>query len=79
MLSSNDVLGYVRAAPFRPFRIQMSGGRTFDIRHPEMVRVGTTNLMIFSLVSEDPAIHDRWSTVSLFLIESLSHLETPAA
>jgi hypothetical protein len=54
----------------------MASGRTFDIRHPEMVRVGRNDLVIFSLVSEEPGIHDDWDTVSLLLIESISHLET---
>jgi hypothetical protein len=75
----NEILGYVRAEPFRPFRIHMVSGRTFDIRHPEMVRVGKTDLVIFSLVSDDPQIHDKWDTVSLLLIESISHLEHPVS
>jgi hypothetical protein len=54
----------------------MASGRTFDIRHPEMVRVGRTDLVIFSLVSDEPGIHDQWETVSLLLIESISHLES---
>jgi len=31
-------LATCKAQPFRPFRIRMNSGRTFDIRHPEMVR-----------------------------------------
>ncbi len=79
MISTHDILGYLRAEPFRPFRIQMASGRTFDIRHPEMLRVGTSSLVIFSFVSDDPDIYDRWDTVSLMLIENVTHHEVPAA
>ena len=79
MVPPQDILGYLRAAPFRPFRIHIASGKTFDIHHPEMVRVGRGSLIIFSFVSDDPEIYDRWDTVSLMLIENLTHTEVPAA
>lgn len=79
MVPPRDILNYLRAVPFRPFRIHMASGQTIDIRHPEMVRVGQGVLIIFSYVSDDPDIFDRWDTVSLMLIENLSHLAAPAA
>jgi hypothetical protein len=78
MMTNQEIFRYLRAEPFRPFRIHMASGRTFDIRHPEMVRVGRNDLVVFSLVSDAPEIHDDWDTVSLILIESISHLD-PAA
>jgi hypothetical protein len=54
----------------------MAGGRTYDIRHPEMVRVGTDSLIVFTFVSDDPEIYDRWETVSLVLIESIAYPES---
>jgi hypothetical protein len=30
----------VTAEPFRPFRIKMASGQSFDIRHPEMILSG---------------------------------------
>jgi len=79
MITTTEMLRYLRAEPFRPFRIHMASGRTCDIRHPEMIRVGRIDLVIFSLVSDDPRIYDEWSTVSLILIESISHLDGVAA
>jgi hypothetical protein len=76
MLSSQEVMRYVKAEPFRPFRIHMASGRTFDIRHPEMVRVGKASLVIFTFVSENPEIYDNWDTVGLLLIETISHLDS---
>jgi hypothetical protein len=78
-MTSREVLNYVQAEPFRSFRIRMNSGRTFDIRHPEMVRVGKRDLLIFTVVSDAPDVYDRWENVSLLLIESLSPLEASIA
>jgi hypothetical protein len=74
-MTPQEVLNYVQAQPFRPFRIRMNSGRTFDVRHPEMVRVGRRDLLIFTFVSDSPGVYDRWENVSLLLIESLAPLE----
>jgi len=79
MMTPASVLRYVRAEPFRPFRIHMASGKTFDVRHPEMARVGRANLLVFSFVSDQPDVFDEWQSVSLMLIESISHLDTPVA
>jgi hypothetical protein len=57
----------------------MNSGRTYEIRHPEMVRVGRRDLLIFTFVSDSPGVYDRWENVSLLLIESLSPLDTAMA
>jgi len=71
------ILNWVKANPFRPFRIRMNSGKTYDIRHPEMVRVGKRDLLIFTLVSDSSDVYDRWENIGLLLIESVAHLETP--
>jgi hypothetical protein len=78
-MTPQEVLNYVQAQPFRPFRIRMNSGRTFDIRHPEMVRVGKRDVLIFTFVSDSPLVYDQWANVSLLLIESLAPLEQPVA
>jgi len=78
-MSSQEVLNYLQAQPFRPFRIRMNSGRTFDIRHPEMVRVGRRDLLIFTFISDSPGVYDRSENGSLLLVESLSPLEAPVA
>lgn len=77
-MTPREIMRYSRAEPFRAFRIHMASGRTFDIRHPEMVQVGRHEIVIYSLVSDEPDIHDKWDTISLMLIEYISHLEALA-
>lgn len=40
-----------------------------------MIRVGKTDAILFTSVSDDPDIYDHWNTVSLMLMESVSHLD----
>jgi hypothetical protein len=77
MMRPQDLLTYMQAQPFRPFRIRMNSGRTFDIRHPEMVRVARDCLILFTFISDNPNVVDHWETISLLLIESISHLDAP--
>jgi hypothetical protein len=78
-MTPKEILNYVKAQPFRPFRIGMANGRSFDIRHPKTVEVGTRDLLIFEFVGDSPQVYDGWDSVSLSLVESLSYLETPVA
>jgi hypothetical protein len=77
MISHQRMASYVHAEPFRPFRITLNGGRTFDIRHPEMIQLGRTTMTIFTLLSnESEAAKDRQVEVSLVLTESVELLDT---
>jgi hypothetical protein len=77
MVTSESLLGYVKAEPFRPFRLHMASGRTFDVRHPEMIKVLRNLALIFKSTGGTPDIPDEWESVSLTLTESISHPETP--
>lgn len=70
---------YVDAEPFRPFRIQMASGRTFDIRHPENIRVGENAVVVFEYLSEDDRIFERFKMLGLSLIELIEHIDSPIA
>ena len=76
MMTYQRIGSYVTAEPFRPFRIQMAGGRTFEIRHPEMVQVGRSTMTIFTYLSNEPEeAKEREVEVSLLLTESVEPLD----
>jgi hypothetical protein len=77
----DDLLTWTRATPFVPFRIRLNSGRTFDIRHPEMLRVGRSSANVYTFAGEPSDPFDRMEMVSLVLIESVQPLEAthPAA
>jgi hypothetical protein len=75
----DDLLTWLRSAPFRPFRMTLDSGRSYDIRHPEMVRVGRSYINIYSFAGEPADPHEKMEMVSLLLIERVEPLEAPAA
>ena len=76
MISFRRIAYYVGAEPFRPFRITTTSGRTFDIRHPEMIQVGRTTITIFTFMSNEPEEpKEQQIEVSLLLTESVEPLD----
>lgn len=43
----------LRQRPFRPFRLVMSSGQTYDVRQPEMALLTRTDLLVGTDVSND--------------------------
>ena len=41
-----DILRFLRARPFESFRIYMSDGSTFDIKHPELAIVERSTVLV---------------------------------
>jgi hypothetical protein len=76
-MRANDLLTWVRAVPFVPFRIRLNSGRVYDIRHPEMVRVGLSAVNIFTFAGAPADPYERMEMVSLVQIESIEPLEAP--
>jgi hypothetical protein len=80
MMILNKVVEYVSAEPFRPFRMKMASGQTFDIRHPEMILVGRSSVRVYTSVGQQPDSPPQWHDVSLMLMETIEPLDvkTPA-
>jgi len=38
-MRAEEILQHVRRQPFEPFRLFVSGGSMYDVRHPEMIMV----------------------------------------
>jgi len=75
MMTSRKVLEYVTAEPFRPFRIKMASGQTFDIGHPEMILVGRTSVRVHSSETDG---NEKWHDASLMLMETIEPLNVVA-
>jgi hypothetical protein len=45
-MSPNDLLKFTRKSPFVPFRLQVSDGTSYEIRHPEFCMVLQTSVVI---------------------------------
>lgn len=75
MMPPRVIMDHVFAEPFRPFRIHMASGRTFEVRHPEFVQMGRSTLTVYAPHENDPDGPQRWEKISLVLIESIAPLD----
>lgn len=76
MLTPRIIIDHVFAEPFRPLRIHTASGRTFEIRHPEFVKMGKSTLTVYAAPDDDPDAPERWEEISLRLIESIAPLDS---
>ncbi len=77
-MAPNDVLQALRKRPFEPFRIEVSDGSAYEVRHPELVMVGLASLSIgIPPTGQDKPVYERVETVSLRHVVKL--LPLPAA
>jgi hypothetical protein len=79
-----ELIEAVHTAPFRPFRLYLSDGRTFDIRHPEMLVVGRYSASVgvpenggVEQTSEPYPQIDRFALVDLLHVTGIEQLSQP--
>jgi hypothetical protein len=79
-MGTHDLDDLLHARPFRPFRIHVSDGTTFDIHHPDLVVPGITSVFVGIPPSQQPTprYYEHFEIVFLGHITRLEPLE-PAA
>jgi hypothetical protein len=73
----DSLMTYLKAQPFWPFRMVLNSGKTYDVRHPEFLKVGRDSVVVFR-ATEPEAPYHSFDMVSLLLIEHVEHMETQA-
>jgi hypothetical protein len=63
-MTLQDFQGLLAAKPFEPFRIIMSSGESYEVRHPEMAKLLRTKLLIF-IDPDKEGIADQFRMCSL--------------
>jgi len=65
----NDIRQFLDRRPFQPFRITLTDGRSYEVRHPELAMVGRSIVAIgVPAPDESQPVFDRLITVSLIHI-----------
>jgi hypothetical protein len=54
-MSADSFRQLIRQQPFQPFRVVMSSGEGYDVRHPEMIMVLQNRVLIGVDVEDDEA------------------------
>ena len=67
----------LRQQPFRPFRLVMSSGEAYEVRHPEMAIVTKTEIVV--ALPDADGIPTRLQLVSTLHVTALEPLNTAGA
>lgn len=74
-----DILQALRKRPFEPFRLLISDGTSYDVRHPEVVLVGIGSLVIgIPAAGQTQLPYERYETLALNHIVKMLPLEAAA-
>ncbi len=77
-----DLWEQLRRQPFEPFRLHLTDGTAYEIRHPELMMVGRRSAVVGFLErdrGQDPPLYDRTATVALLHVVRLEPLAAPPA
>ena len=73
-----EVLELRRRDPFQPFRVHTKAGRSFDVRHPSLLMVLPTLVVIGLIDSKEPKpIFDRYIDLPLTDVARCEPLALP--
>jgi hypothetical protein len=69
----------LKQSPFKPFRLVMSNGQTYDVRHPEMTFLSKTSIYVGVDEADDgiPAEFRICSFLHVTAVEPVSAVEAP--
>lgn len=75
----HELLDWLNANPFTPFRLHLTDGRTVDIVGPNQMLPGRQSAVIGIPLAEDPRFYDRHTTVSLLHVASIEPITTTSS
>lgn len=75
----DELLTVVRSQPFQPFRVQLTDGQSFDIRHPDQMIVGRRSAVIGLPADANEPYLDRRVTVDLIHVVSHEPLQVQSS
>ena len=76
-MAPEELLAVLRERPFRPFRVALTDGRSFEVHHPEMVLPGRRTAVIgVPAPGESEPLYDDRITVDLLHVASLEPLRS---
>ena len=63
--------------PFKPFRLVMSSGQTYEVRHPEMAMLTRTSILVGVDIADD-GVPAEFKICSLLHVTAIEPVETAA-
>jgi hypothetical protein len=73
-MTQEEVRDVARRQPFRPFRLTLTTGANYDIRHPDLIMVGRRSAVIGITNEPTGTAYDRTLQVGLLHIVGIEEL-----
>lgn len=64
----------LKEQPFKPFRLVMSSGQTYEVKHPEMAWLTKTDILV-GLDEADDGVPNRFKICSLLHVTAIEPLD----
>jgi len=77
MFSAEVIKARLNEKPFRPLRIIVSEGLSYEIVHPDLVWVGWSDLQIGFASPDHPTIYDRTIRIATGHVVGLEDIPSP--
>ena len=74
-----DIEKKIRQKPFRPFRMYLTDGTAYEVRHPELVLLGHRSLVLGLASDPGQTLYERTVDIDLLHIVRMDYIEVPAA
>jgi hypothetical protein len=73
-MTQEELQDAARRQPFEPFRLVLTTGETFDVRHPDLIMVGRRSAMIGITNEPGGTVYDRTFKVDLLRVVGIEEL-----
>ncbi len=73
-MSNEDLYDAVHRQPFQPFRLVLTTGEAFDIRHPDLIMVGRCAAIVGITHDPEKTMFDRSVKIDLLHIVNIQDL-----
>jgi hypothetical protein len=76
-MTQEELHGAARRQPFEPFRLILTTGATYDIRHPDLIMVGRRSAVVGLTNEANGTVYDRTIKVDLLRVVGIEELPVP--
>ena len=73
-MTHEEVYEAARRQPFEPFRLILTTGAAYDIRHPDLIMVGRRSAIVGVTNEASGAVYDRTIKVDLLHVVGIEEL-----
>jgi len=73
-MTAENLLAFTRRRPFLPYRIHVTGGQAYDVRHPDQVIVLRSRIVIG--VGGEDGVPDHIEHIALLHVVRIEELES---